>query len=188
LPIHAASGTPIAADRVWENYAAFVRAMMPVAEQAGVRLALHPDDPPIPELLGVSRIFHHIKSFERAYDLVPSQSNGVTFCQANFALMPGNVADHARQLANRIAFVHWRDVAGTATDFHETFHDDGPHDMAATVRLYHELGFTGPIRLDHAPLTHGEPTPWMPGYGNLGRTHAAAYLRGICHASAIELV
>jgi mannonate dehydratase len=148
---------------------------------------LHPDDPPIPELLGVGRLFHEVEAFERAYALAPSPSNVVTFCQANFILMPGDVTDHARRLADRIAFVHWRDVAGEATRFHETFHDDGPHDMVAMVRLYHDLGFTGPIRLDHAPLMHGEPTPWMPGYGTLGRTHAAAYLRGICQASAIEL-
>ncbi|MEM6504012.1 MAG: mannonate dehydratase [Planctomycetota bacterium] len=172
-------------DTVWSNYQHFITAVIPDAEAAGVRMALHPDDPPLPILAGVPRLFGSIDAFHRAYALAPSPANAVTFCQANFTLMPGNPTEHARQLADRIAFVHWRDVVGTPQDFHETFHDDGPSDMAAWVRLYAELGFTGPIRMDHAPLLSGEPQPWMPGYGTTGRLLAIAYLRGMLRGLSI---
>ncbi|MEM9789620.1 MAG: mannonate dehydratase [Planctomycetota bacterium] len=181
------AGVVIAADAVWSNYAAFIRAVIPTAERAGVRMALHPDDPPLPELAGVSRVFGTVEAFERAHRLAPSPAHAVTFCQANFMLMPGRVEDHARRLADRVAFVHWRDVAGTAERFHETFHDGGPHDLAALLRLYHDLGLDVPIRVDHAPLMHGEGRPWMPGYGVHGRLLAAAYLRGIADGAGLPI-
>lgn len=178
------SGGSIPADRVWDHYAYFLRAVIDAAQAAGVRMALHPDDPPIPELRGAGRIFHEAEAFHRAYRLAPMHANAVTFCQANFVLMPGNAAEHARAFAaqDRIAFVHWRDVVGAADNFHETFHDAGPGDMAGWIASYHELGFDGPIRVDHAPLMHGETDPWMPGYGTLGRLLAFAYLRGVIDA------
>ncbi len=172
---------------LWENYERFVTAVLPAAERAGVRMALHPDDPPIPSVAGMPRLFHRVEGFERAYRSCPSLVNAVTFCQANFALMSGSLQEHARRLADRVAFVHWRDVAGRRDCFYETFHDDGPTDMVAMVRLYRDLGFTGPIRMDHAPLMHGEEKPWMPGYGIHGRLLAASYLRGICAAEGIDL-
>ncbi len=172
---------------LWRNYVAFIRAVLPHAERAGVTMALHPDDPPIPQLRGMSRIFGTLEAFENSYRSASSPANGITFCQANFMLMPGDVTDHARHLADRIAFVHWRDVVGVAEDFSETFHDAGPHDMAGMLRLYAELGFTGPIRLDHAPLMHGEAAPWMPGYGTVGRLLAASYLRGLAQGLGIPV-
>jgi mannonate dehydratase len=90
----------------------------------------------------------------------------------------GDLAAWVRRWARRIVFVHFRDVRGTAERFVETFHDDGPTDMPAMVRLYHEIGFTGPIRVDHVPTLAGE-SPDVPGYGVLGRLHAIGYLQGI---------
>jgi len=87
----------------------------------------------------------------------------------------------------RVVFVHIRDVEGTAERFHETFHDAGPTDLAAMLRLYHDAGFDGPIRPDHVPRLHGEPPPDMPGYGMLGRLHAVGYLRGLAEAQGIPL-
>ncbi|MEM1445063.1 MAG: mannonate dehydratase [Planctomycetota bacterium] len=171
------------ADAVWANFHAFVSEVLPFAVQAGVAMALHPDDPPVPRLAGVDRIFGTREAFEQATSRHPNLR--VTFCQANFLLMPGDLVDHARALADRIAFVHWRDVAGHAEHFSETFHDDGPTDMLGMLRLYAELGFNGPIRMDHAPLMHGEPTPWMPGYGVQGRLMAIAYLRGLLQGAGI---
>ncbi|MEL7374281.1 MAG: mannonate dehydratase, partial [Pseudomonadota bacterium] len=169
---------------IWDHYEYFLHAVIDSAEAAGVRMALHPDDPPIPMLSGVGRVFHEAEAFHQAYRLAPLPANAVTFCQANFMLMAGNAVEHARAFATqgRIAFVHWRDVAGSAHTFHETFHDAGPSDMAGWIDLYNELGFDGPIRVDHAPLMHGEPNPWMPGYGTLGRLLAFMYLRGVLDA------
>ena len=107
-----------------------------------------------------------------------SPAHGITFCQANFRLMGVDPAVAARRFADRIVFVHFRDVAGRAEDFIETFHDDGPTDMPAMLRLYAALGFRGPIRVDHVPsLTGEEDLPH--GYAYLGRLFALGYMKGI---------
>jgi mannonate dehydratase len=174
----------VSEEQLWENYAYFLRAVLPAAERAGVALALHPDDPPLSPLRGVGRIFTSPAAFDRALTLSASPSHRVTFCQANFRLMGGDLAEAARRLAPRIAFVHFRDVAGTAEDFTETFHDAGPTDMPAMLRLYHELGFRGPIRIDHVPSLAGEED--LPhGYAYLGRLFALGYLKGLLDAERI---
>lgn len=171
-------------ERLWENYTHFLNAVLPAAEKAGVRLGLHPDDPPLSPLRGVGRIFISPDAFARALALSASPAHGITFCQANFKAMGGDVAAHARRFAGRIAFVHFRDIAGTAEDFTETFHDNGPTDMPAMLRLYHELGFNGPIRVDHVPSLAGEED--LPhGYAYLGRLFALGYMKGILDAARI---
>jgi mannonate dehydratase len=174
----------VTAERLWRNYEEFLQAVLPAAERAGVAMALHPDDPPLAELRGVRRIFGSVAAVERALALSDSPAHRVTFCQANFRLMGGDLAEAARRLAPRIAFVHFRDVAGMAEDFTEVFHDAGPTDMAAMVRLYHELGFKGPIRIDHVPALEGEQD--LPhGYAYLGRLFATGYLKGLLDAAGI---
>lgn len=174
----------VTADELWAHYTYFLRAVLPAATQAGVKLGLHPDDPPVPELRGVARIFGTPAAFDRALALSASPAHGVTFCQANFRLMGVEVAAVARQLAARTVFVHFRDVAGTAEDFTETFHDEGPTDMPAMLRLYHELGFGGPIRVDHVPsLTGEEDLPH--GYAYLGRLFAVGYMKGILDTAGL---
>ena len=171
-------------EKLWDNYTYFVRAVLPAAEKAGVNMGLHPDDPPLSPLRGVERIFTKPESFARAMSLSDSPSHRITFCQANFKLMGGDLAANARQFADRIAFVHFRDVAGTAEDFSETFHDDGPTDMPAMLRLYAEVGFRGPIRVDHVPSLAGEED--LPhGYAYLGRLFAIGYMKGILDAAHI---
>jgi len=178
-------------ERIWQNYVDFLHAVLPVAEQAGVKLAAHPDDPPLPSLRGIGRIFHSPAQFERVLALSPSSHHGLTFCQANWKLMGGD--DEATQQAaltanitkftrtSRIHFVHLRDVRGTARHFEETFHDDGPTGLAATLRLYHDHGFRGPVRCDHVPTMAGESND-QPGYGTLGRLFADGYLLGLMDA------
>lgn len=169
---------------MWEALAYFLKAIVPVAEKSGVRLALHPDDPPISTVRGVPRIMSSIEAFRRLLDLNTSPANAITFCQGNFALMsedlPSTIAEFAARDA--IAFVHFRDVRGTADDFEETFHDDGPTDLAACVSAYDAAGFTGPVRPDHVPTMHGENNS-QPGYGTLGRLFALGYIRGLQHAT-----
>ena len=170
--------------KLWDNYTYFLRAILPAAEKAGVRLALHPDDPPLSPLRGVGRIFTSADAFTRAMSLSDSPSHRITFCQANFKLMGGDLAATARRFADRIAFVHFRDVAGTVDDFSETFHDNGPTDMPAMLRLYAELDFRGPIRVDHVPSLAGEED--LPhGYAYLGRLFALGYMKGILDSSSI---
>ncbi|MCX7006514.1 MAG: mannonate dehydratase, partial [Kiritimatiellaeota bacterium] len=167
IPSSLTEAGAVSEERMWENYAYFIRRVMPVAEQAGVRMGMHPDDPPLPSLRGIARILSKPENFERAMALAPSPYNGVTFCQANFKLMGCDVIAWARRFGEqkKIFFIHFRDVRGTAQRFEETFHDDGPTDMPALLKLYHELGFAGPVRVDHVPTLAGE-TNDQPGYGS----------------------
>ena len=170
-------------EALWENYAWFIEQVMPAAEAAGVKMGLHPDDPPVDSLRGIARIMSSTGGFRRALSLSNSPSHGLTYCQANFTLLGDADRTLLREFRERVHFVHFRDVRGTAECFHETFHDDGPTDMAAMIRLYREIGFEGPIRVDHVPSMAGEAND-HPGYGALGRLFAVGYLKGILDATA----
>ena len=172
----------LAAEQVWENYAHFIRRVMPVAERAGVRMGLHPDDPCLPSLGGYARIFGSVEAYDRAYALAPSPSNAVTFCQANFKLMGEDLESAARHFGKRIAFIHVRDVEGTKEDFTELFHDQGTTDQFALMRAYRELGLDVPVRGDHVPEMAYDRvlTPeGTPGYFTLGRLFANGYLAAL---------
>ena len=170
-------------ETLWENYAWFIEQVMPAAEAAGVKMGLHPDDPPVDSLRGIARIMSSSEGIRRALSLSSSPSHGLTYCQANFTLLGDADRSLLREFRERVYFVHFRDVRGTAECFHETFHDDGPTDMAAIIRLYREIGFEGPIRVDHVPTMAGEAND-HPGYGALGRLFAVGYLKGILDATA----
>jgi len=172
------------ASEMWSALSYFLAAIVPVAERAGVRLALHPDDPPMPVVRGVPRIMSSVDSFRRLLELHPSPANAITLCQGNFALMTDDLPSLIAEFGARdaIAFVHLRDVRGTASDFEETFHDDGPTDLAACIRAYGAVGFEGPVRPDHVPTMHGEDNS-LPGYGTLGRLFALGYIRGLQHGT-----
>lgn len=170
----------ITEDRLWETYEYWLRRVVPVAEKAGVRLTLHPDDPPLSPVMGVSRIFGKVENYDRAMAMMDSEANAICFCQANFGLMDGPqaVPDLIRRYGSRIGFVHFRDVRGTAEDFVETFHDEGHTDMFACMQAYREIGFDGPMRPDHAPSMEGD-LDIHPGYEALGRLYAFGYMRGL---------
>ncbi|WP_432826017.1 mannonate dehydratase [Dactylosporangium sp. CA-092794] len=168
-------------DQMWDALEYFLRAVIPVAERAGVRLGMHPDDPPLPRLRGVPRIMGSADAYRRLLSIDPSPSNGVTFCQGNFTLMDGDVPSMIREFGPRIRFVHFRNVRGTASDFVETFHDDGQLDMLECMRAYQEVGFDGPLRPDHVPTMAGERNE-RPGYETLGRLFALGYARGLGQA------
>lgn len=171
----------VTCDQLWTNLEAFLNEIIPVAEEAGVVLAMHPDDPPLPALLGNDRIMHSVEGFERLVDLVPSPSNAIAFCQGTFSEMGIDVPAAIRQLGAHIAYVHFRDVTGTAEVFTETWQDTGQTDMAEAMRAYHEVGFDGPIRPDHVPQLIGEEGG-EPGYTMLGRLYAFGYIRGLIDA------
>jgi len=171
----------ISKEQLWDNFKYFLEKIVPVAEEAKVKLALHPDDPPIPEIRGVSRIFTSIDAFQKAVDLVPSEYNGITFCQGNFTLMDGDLLDAIRHFGsqNKIHFVHFRNVRGTVEQFEEVFHDeDGEIDMYEAMKCYEKIGFDGPMRPDHAPTMAGEENN-KPGYETLGRLFAVGYMKGL---------
>ncbi len=172
-------------EQMWDGLEYFLKAVVPEAEAAGVRLAMHPDDPPQSVDRNLPRIMSSVEAFRRLIDLYPSDCNGMTFCQGNFALMP-EVIDRTTSIpalirefgTARIPFVHFRDVKGTVEEFQETFHDAGQTDLPACMEAYREIGFSGPMRPDHVPTLEGESN-MRPGYETLGRLFAIGYIRGL---------
>lgn len=177
------SGERISANELWSNLERLLRELVPVAEQSGVVLAMHPDDPPLPEFQGKARIMNSVENFERLVRLVPSAHNGICFCQGTFAAMGADIPATIRRLGPHIRYVHFRDVRATNPGhFVETFHDNGPTDMVAAMAAYREAGFTGPMRPDHVPQLIGEENG-EPGYTMLGRLFAYGYMRGLMQAA-----
>jgi mannonate dehydratase len=165
-------------EQLWDSLAYFLDAVLPAAEAAGVRMGLHPDDPPLALVRNLPHIMVSPDAYRRLLSLNSSPSNGITFCQGNFALMGDDLPTLIREFGSAIAFVHFRDVRGTVDDYVETFQDDGQNDMAACMRAYQEIGFSGPMRPDHVPTMYGE-TNDRPGYETLGRLFALGYVRGL---------
>jgi mannonate dehydratase len=176
----------VSEEKIWSNLEYFLKAVIPEAEKSGVKMALHPDDPPISPLRGIGRILTSAANYRRVLGIVPSPVNGITFCQANFKLMGEDIAALAREWCGqkKIFFVHYRDVEGTRKHFRETFHDDSPVDLAQMLRIYHEAGFEGPIRPDHAPTLDGESND-KPGYAMGGKVLAIGYMKGAMDAMGI---
>jgi len=173
----------LAEEQLWDNLKLFLERVVPVAEEANVKLAMHPDDPPLSPIRGLGRIMRSVENFQKLIDLVPSPVNGIALCQGNFALMtddlPAVIRHFGRQ--NKVFFVHFRDVRGTPEKFVETFHDDGPTDMVACMQAYRDIGYEGVCRPDHVPTMEGDSND-RPGYSSLGRLFAIGYIKGLREA------
>ena len=175
---------------IWDNYTYFIRRVAPVAEQAGVRMGLYPDDPPVPSLRGVGRIFTDVAALERGLEIADSPALGITFCQGTLKTAGEDIVAAAHRLGrDRIAFVHIRDVRGTASQFTETFPDEGDIDMAAAFAAYRDLGLACPIRPDHAPAMDGDAVASNRidginvGYEANGMIFAMGYMKGLMQAN-----
>lgn len=176
---------PTSGAQLWDNLEYFLNEVIPVAEDAGVKLAMHPDDPPVPEFDGQPRILSTLEAFERLVALVDSPSNGICLCQGSFASSAEeyDIPQLIRKLAPHITFAHFRDVVGSVPHFRESFHDTGKTDMAACLKAYLDSGIDVPIRPDHVPTLEGESNEY-PGYHMLGRLWAVGYMRGILDSLA----
>ena len=162
----------------WDNLKYFLERVVPVAEEADVKLAMHPDDPPLSPIRGVARIMSSIENYQKLVDLVPSPVNGIALCQGNFTLMTDDLPSVIRHFGEqkKIFFVHFRDVRGTPDNFAETFHDDGMTDMAECMRAYRDVGYDIVARPDHYPRMGNDEV--QDNYG-LARLFAIGYLRGL---------
>ncbi len=147
-------------EEMFENYVAFMRAVLPVAEEAGVKIALHPDDPPVPSLGGIARVFYKPENFKRALEAAPSPNHGLDFCMGCFSEMVyagrsnnEGVLDAIRYFGARgkIFYVHFRDVQGCVPRFQECFPGEGNVDVVAAIKTLREVGFDGFIIDDHVP-------------------------------------
>lgn len=174
---------PISEDKLWETLEYFLRKVLPVAEKWNVKLAMHPDDPPLSPIRGVGRIMRSVENFQRLLDIVPSPMNGITLCQGNFTLMTDDLPDVIRRFGKqgKIFFVHFRDVRGTPEKFEETWHDAGKTDMLACLQAYKDIGFEGVLRPDHVPTVEGDSNE-NAGYSSFGRLYAIGYIRGLRQA------
>ena len=174
-------GQEYSAEHMWEAYTYFIRAAIPVAEQSGVELALHPDDPPGPMIGGVARIFSSFEGFERGSRIIESPAWTLLFCVGCWAEMGGmeSVMRGIEHFASRdkISFVHFRDVVGVGDQFSECFIGEGALDLPRVMRALKDAGFTGCLIDDHAPKMEGDDD-WAP------RAHAyqTGYLQGILRA------
>jgi len=176
-------------DQLWEALTWLIERITPVCEKANVKMGYHPNDPSVSPYLGSAQIMISPAAYRRLFSIADSPYNGVSFCQGNFRSMkyaPGeSIYSVATEFAERrkIQFVHFRDVDGTAeTRYHETFHDDGPTDMARMLQCYTRGGFVGPLRTDHAPAMEGENAKGSSGYAMLGHIHAIGYTKGLMQA------
>ena len=165
---------------MWRSWERFITTALPVAEKAGVKLSLHPDDPPVPVLDGVARIFRDEEGFARAMSFADSPMHGIAFCTGTFA--EAGVEPMMRALrrfarAGRIHYVHLRSVAGELPRFAEAFIDEGTVDPVAVLRTLRDAGFDGFVIDDHVPHVEGE-TVW----GHRSRAYATGYIAGIARA------
>lgn len=168
------------AEKLFNNLAYFLKAIMPTCEKYGIKMAIHPDDPAW-SVFGLSRIIMCKEGLVRLMDAVPSIYNGVTLCTGSLGSNPDNdLVDIIHALKGRIHFAHLRNIKHTGEgQFEETCHlsADGSFDMAAIVKALYDDGFDGVIRPDHGRMLWGEKA--MPGYGLYDRALGAAYLCGL---------
>jgi mannonate dehydratase len=173
----------VSEEQMWNALEYFLRKVIPVAEKAGVQLAMHPDDPPLSPIRGLGRIMRSVENFQRLVDLVPSEVNGICLCQGNFTLMTDDLPAVIRHFGKqeKIFFVHFRDVRGTPEKFEETFHDEGKTDMLECMKAYRDINFNGVLRPDHVPTMEGDNND-NPAYSAIGRLFAIGYIKGLRQA------
>jgi mannonate dehydratase len=186
----------ISKEHLWGTLEYFVKAVMPEAEKIGMRMSLHPDDPQVDVIQGISRIMNTVANYDRFLKMYPNRCNGVTLCQANFRGMadcddiPGLVRRWGSDVINFVHFRNVRDLSGVkpSTHFTETFHDEGDIDMYEAMKAYIDIGFNGPMRPDHVPVmsTEIENPQMRGGYTTLGNLFVIGYMRGLAEAIAKE--
>ncbi len=178
----------IGEEGLWRNLEAFLRAVIPVAEKSGIKMAIHPDDPPW-GMFGLPRIITNRENLDRMFSIVPSPYNGLTFCTGSLGADPGNdLVEMAAHFADRIHFVHLRNILHTGyRRFEEVGHPTpcGSVDMYGIARALVERGFDGYVRPDHGRMIWGERGRY--GYGLYDRALGAAYLNGLFEAIERDL-
>ena len=173
---------PICADRLWENFAYFMERVIPACESCGVTMALHPDDPPLPSLSGIDRLFIDVESYKRAEEIVRSPNWGLLLCIGTFSQMAGgakNIFEAIDEFGprGRIIYAHMRDVQGTVPKFQECFLGEGNFDPFEVLYALGHSGFDGFIVSDHVPAIEGD-TAW----GHRVRYADTGYMRGLMEA------
>jgi mannonate dehydratase len=164
----------VTADELWSRLAYFLNELVPVAEAAGVRLAAHPDDPPMPTLRNTARLVYQPSLYQCLLDIKPSYHNALEFCIGSLAEMTEGdiyeVVDHYTQ-QGAIGYIHLRNVQGTVPRYHEVFIDEGDVDMIRVLRILHKNGYDGVLIPDHTPEMTCN-APW-----HAGMAYALGFMR-----------
>ena len=171
---------------IWENYTHFAREVVPVAEDAGVLIGIHPDDPPVPNLGGIPRcIFSSFAGYQRALEIADSPNLGICFCVGCWLeggeLMGKDAVESIRHFGNmgRIYKVHFRNVHAPLPHFIETFVDDGYMDMYQVMKTLQEVGFKGVLIADHVPSMTDDP--------RVGTAYSIAYIKALLSRAEEEV-
>jgi mannonate dehydratase len=177
------------ADEIWANYTYFVKAVLPVAEEAGVKLALHPDDPPVAKMNGVAKLFTHYEGYRRAEEIAGKSANwGLTFCVGTWSeggdRMGKDAFEMIRDFGGRgkIFEVHFRNVTGPLPRFVETFPDDGYMDMYQVMKALRQVQFSGAVEPDHVPRLAGDN-----GLLRAGTAYCIAFMRAMLRRANEEV-
>lgn len=167
-------------EELWRNLEYWINKVTPIAEKEGIRLGIHPDDPPVPQIAGIPRLLRNHAAFRRLVEIYPSDSNGIEFCQGTFSEMPDDVYDAIRYFGSRkkILYVHFRNVSGQVPKFHEEFINTGYVDMVKAMKLYKEAGYECVFIDDHCPEVEGDVA--FP--GNLGGYRSRVFAQGYIQA------
>jgi len=181
---NAPAGTlaPATHEELWRRLEGFLAEVLPVAEKAGVRLAAHPDDPPMEFIRGQPRLVYQPRYYQKLLDLSASPSNALEFCIGSIAEMTeGGLYEAVDQYSRsgRLGYVHFRNVAGKVPHYKETFVDDGDVDMLRVLGILKKNGFKGVLIPDHTPQM-ACAAPW-----HAGMAYALGYMRGAMQSLAI---
>jgi mannonate dehydratase len=166
-------------EEMWKRFLYFAKPIVEAAERAGVRLSMHPCDPPNRNMRGSTRIFAHPDGLRRFLTEVPSKANGVTFCQGTITEMGVDVFAEIKYFVsrNRVNLVHFRTVRGVVPKYTEVFIDEGDIDMVQAMKVWKDAGYTGPMVSDHTPGVEGD----TPG-GHVGRAFSLGFMRAAVQA------
>src|SRR5262245_45677994 len=177
------------AEEIWAHYTYFFKAVLPVAEEAGVKLALHPDDPPLAKMNGVAKLFTHLNGYRRAEQIAGNSKNwGLTFCVGTWSeggdKMGKNVFEMIRDFGGRgkIFEIHFRNVTGPLPHFVETFPDDGYMDMYQVMKSLRQVKFNGALEPDHVPRLAGDT-----GIQRAGTAYCISYIRALLRRANEEV-
>jgi mannonate dehydratase len=163
-------------EELWRRLTRFLEDVLPVAEQSGVRLAAHPDDPPLPTVRQQPRLVYQPYMYQRLIDLAPSANNALELCVGTMAEMTeGDVYEavdrYSRQ--GKIAYIHLRNVTGKVPHYRETFIDEGDVDMVRILSILYRNGFDGVVIPDHTPQMSC-PAPW-----HAGMAHTLGFIAAV---------
>jgi len=167
-------------DEMWDNLEYWIKIITPIAEEEGIRIGIHPADPPVDSVGGIPRLLNSFGAYKRLIEIVDSPANAIEFCQGTFSEMPDAAGEGIYDMIEyfgergKILYVHFRNVSNAGDPFKEEFINTGHVDMFRAMKLYKKVRFDGVFVNDHVPITSGD-SQW----GHQGRAYANGYIQAL---------